>query len=184
MTHLFAVLSALNVLLLLTATASGFLSLAALDKASHETLYLVHFILGLGAALTTLLVHCLQMTYFLGTGRWVKEVCLAYGLPDADLPRKTRDLKRGTTPWAILAMCTTIACAAAGEADRHAVWPAWIHLVLAFLAVLINLHVHRIQYRNIRMNGAILEAVMTGVERRRAEEGLPSNLEVLQQQEE
>ena len=55
-----------------------------------KDVYIVHFYLGLGTALGILLVHCLIFTYFLGTGRWVKEVGLAYGLPDERWPRQTR----------------------------------------------------------------------------------------------
>ena len=76
--------------------------------------YQIHFLLGLFAVLVTLAVHCLIFIYFLGTGRWVKEVVLAYRLPDAPLPRLTRELKRRTFPLALLAMLVPIATAAAG----------------------------------------------------------------------
>ena len=32
--------------------------------------------------MTTLLVHSIVYTYFLGTGKWVKEVVRVYGMPE------------------------------------------------------------------------------------------------------
>jgi hypothetical protein len=146
----------------------------------NDPIYLVHYGVGLYAVLAALLVHCLGIINFLGTGRWVKEVCLAYGLPDGNWPLKTRDLKRDTTPKAILAMLVTIAAAATGEADQHRLWPWWLHLVLAVAALGVNAWVHSVQYRNVRINVGILEGVMLDVERARAEQGLPSNAEALE----
>ena len=115
------------------------------------------------------------MTYFMGTGRLIKEVTLAYDLPDERWARPTRDLKRGNTPKAILAMLLSIAVAAAGEGDRHNVWPWWIHLMLACAALVFNLWVFRVEYRNVACNGRILDEVLAEVERIRAAHGLPSS---------
>jgi hypothetical protein len=155
--------------------------MAQTDSPSHEAAYLVHFVLGLSAALCTLLVHCLVITYFLGTGRLVKEACQAYSLPDADLPRRTRDIKRGNTPLAILAMLVTIAAAASGEADRHNAWPWWIHLVLVVATLAVNLWAFMVEYRNLRANIIILDSLFQQVERIRAERGLPPSAEVFGQ---
>src|SRR5262249_57584292 len=94
---------------------------------AEGSLYLTHFVLGLFGAVAVLLIHCLAITYFLGTGRWVKEVCLAYGLPDERWPRQTRNIKRGNTPFAILAMLVTIATAAAGAGRHNFARPAGSH---------------------------------------------------------
>jgi hypothetical protein len=181
MTRIFPSLAILNLLGLLTAFVLGVVSRLRGGLLNlNDPIYLVHYGVGLYAVLATLLVHCLGIVNFLGTGRWVKEVCLAYGLPDGNWPLKTRDLKRATTPKAILAMLLTIATAAAGEADQHRAWPWWNHLVLASAALVVNAWVHTVQYRNIRINVGILEGVMADVERARAEQGLPSNAEALQ----
>ena len=89
MTRIFTVLASLNglILLLTFAGGTGF-------KLGLGLPYLVHFSLGLLSAITTLLVHCAIFTYFLGTGRWVKEVAIAYRIPDEPLPKLTRELKR------------------------------------------------------------------------------------------
>ena len=59
-------------------------------------------------------------TYFLGTGRWVKEVGLAYELPDDPLPRLTRELKRRTFPPALFAML--VAMASLARTDTRVWW--------------------------------------------------------------
>ena len=63
----------------------------------------MHFTLGLFAVCYALGVHCLIFIYFLGTGRWVKEVAIAYGIADASLPEltarpETAYLSAGSSP--------------------------------------------------------------------------------------
>src|SRR5213080_2766773 len=109
MKRTFFVLAGLDTLALLIASVLG--TLSKLQEVLHpeNSLYLLHFLTGLIAALCTLFLHCLIMTYFIGTGRWVKEVCIAYNFPDENWPRKTRDIKRRNTPYVILTMLITIA---------------------------------------------------------------------------
>src|SRR6266446_2323773 len=115
MTRIFTTLAAINTLGLVASFLVGVL-LHFRDEAepSADLIYLAHFNLGLFTAIGTLLVHCIIFTYFLGTGRWVKEVGLAYKLPDHDLPRTTRELKRIVFPAALYAMLIAIATTAAG----------------------------------------------------------------------
>jgi hypothetical protein len=150
--------------------------------AESDSSYVVHFALGLGSTIGNLGVHCLIFIYFLGTGRWVKEVALAYKLPDVPLPRLTRDLKRRTFPPALFAMLLPVATAASGEGARRD-WPPWIHLALAVASLLVNLWVFRIEYRNVSINGGVIDDVLLEVDRIRAEAGLPSNAEALEREE-
>jgi hypothetical protein len=179
MTRIFSIIASVNVLLLTAAFGSGVVSWLGHGSELNAVSYLWHFVLGLVTVLTTLFVHSLVLTYFLGTGRWVKEVCIAYGLPDEHLPRRTRDIKRRNTPRVIVAMLLTVGAAAAGTAAQQRAWPGWIHLALAGATLLFNLHVFLVEYGNMRLNGHILDAVMLDVERIRAERGLPSNEEEL-----
>src|SRR5437773_1347973 len=114
MTQIFPILASLNFLALLASYLIGVWSKLG-DGVHHpeDPTYWIHFLVGLSAALFTLLVHCIIFTYFLGTGRWVKEVALAYQLPDESLPRLTRELKRRTFPPALFAMLFAIGTAAA-----------------------------------------------------------------------
>lgn len=179
MTRYFLALAVLNVLTWLAALVTGTWSWWAKvsDLPSHEPAYVVHFILGLAAVFNTLLVHCLVITYFLGTGRLVKEACIAYGLPDADLPRRTRDLKRRNTPRAIVGMLLAVGAAAAGMGARTEVWPGFVHLVFVMATVLVNLRVFVVEYENLKANLVILDSLFEQVERIRRERGLPPSEE-------
>src|SRR2546429_7443481 len=140
MTRIFTSLAALNILPLVASFVVGMIpKFGVSDRASD--LHLIHITLGLGTALGILLVHCLIFTYFLGTGRWVKEVGLAYDLPDDPLPKLTRELKRKTFPPALAAMLITIATAAAGAGTQMRLpqWPWQVHGALSLLALLANL---------------------------------------------
>jgi hypothetical protein len=167
MARLFRILAILNLLALVVTFAFG----AASAFWDHD-LFLPHFTLGLFTAIGTLLVHCLIFTYFLGTGRWVKEVGLAYRLPDGDLPLKTRELKRTTFPPALFAMLITIATAAAGQGHFLLAWPWYLHGALAVVTLAVNLWAFRIELRHLADNARVLDAVMAEVERLRAAHGL------------
>jgi hypothetical protein len=179
MAQLFVILAALNILALATTFFVGICSrFAGMDL----DLFILHFTLGLFSALLTLLVHCIIFTYFLGTGRWVKETALAYHLPDAEFYRKTRELKRSSFPPALAAMLVTIATAGAGAGQQSAEWPWLVHGALAALTLLVNLWAYRIEFRDVTANAAVLDAVMIETDRIRAERGLPSSAEALRQQ--
>jgi cytochrome bd-type quinol oxidase subunit 2 len=184
MTRIFSTLASLLALALATSFLAGVAS--KLRDAAHnpnDSLYLVHFTLGLFTAIGALLIHCIIFTYFLGTGRWVKEVKLAYELADEPLPKLTRELKRRTFPPALAAMLITIATAAAGAGAQLKEWPWMAHASLAVATLVINLWAFRIEYRNIRMNAGVIDNVLREVDRIRAERGLPSNAEALRQTE-
>jgi hypothetical protein len=183
MTQILARLAAFDLLALLTTFVVGWVSFARGSRGNpDDPTYLIHVYLGLIAAITTLAVHCLIFIYFLGTGRWVKEVALAYGLPDAPLPRLTRDLKRRTFPPALFAMLVPIAASAAGAGVATQQWPWAYHAGLAVLTLLVNAWAFRVEYRNVGINAGIIDEVLREVDRIRAERGLPPNAEALRQQ--
>jgi hypothetical protein len=177
MTRIFLNLAIVDFFGLLACFVSG------LVLGSQEAeLYLVHFHFGLWTTIGNLALHCLIFIYFLGTGRWVKEVAQAYKLADSPLPRLTRDLKRRTFPPALFAMLVPIAATASGLGAQMREWPGWIHLTLAIASLLINLWAFRIEYRNVRTNAEVIEDVLREVDCIRAERGLPSNAEALREE--
>src|SRR5262249_13184968 len=183
MPRIFGTLAALNFLALTATYLVGWLSRAR-TAVLHpdDPTYWVHFHLGLYTALLTLFVHSLIFVYFLGTGRWVKEVALAYDLPDAPYPKLTRELKRKSFPPALFAMLIVIFTAAAGAGAQLQVWPWGVHATAATLALAINLLAYRVEYRCLCVNVVALDEVTAEIDRVRAGRGLPSNAEALGQQ--
>lgn len=182
MSRILTFLSAVNLLALAVTFAVGLLAhftgwLTRPDDPSPP----LHFYLGLGSVLFTLAVHCLVFIYFLGTGRWVKEVASAYRLPDAPLPKLTRDLKRRTFPVALLAMLVPMAAAVAGGGQNQG-WHWGIHFGLGCAALAVNGWAFGVEQRNVRINAGILEEVVGEVDRIRAAAGLPSSAEALRQE--
>jgi hypothetical protein len=185
MSQILVRLAAVNLLTLAAAFAVGLASFLRGSAANtDDPTYLLHFGLGLFGVLLTLAVHCLIFIYFLGTGRWVKEVAIAYRLPDEPLPKLTRDLKRRTFPPALFAMLVPIAAAAAGTAAQRGEWPWSVHATLAVATLLVNGWAFAVEIRNVRINAGVIDDVMREVERLRAEQGLPSNEEALRQERE
>jgi hypothetical protein len=182
MTRIFVTLASVTALGLLASFALGICSMWVEGvRNPTDPIYQIHFLTGLFTAIVTLLVHCIIFTYFLGTGRWVKEVGLAYELPDVPWPKLTRELKRSTFPPALYAMLITIATAAAGTGNQLRVWPWWVHGSLAVLTLAANGWAFVVEYRAVMTNTGVIEAVLRDVDRIRAERGLPSNAEALEQ---
>src|SRR5947209_7077359 len=124
MPRIFMVLVVLDAVFLIASFALGCTSRFIDGVNNPETrVYWFHFLCSLTTNVLTLLVHCLIFTYFLGTGRWVKEVTLAYDLPDEPLHKMTRELKRRVFPPALYAMLFAIASGATGAAAHVRVWP-------------------------------------------------------------
>jgi amino acid transporter len=181
MARIFTTLAVIIILSLAATIVIGFVSMSLEVSDARKDIFIWHFFLGLATALIILLVHCIIFTYFLGTGRWVKEVGLAYRLPDENLPKLTRELKRGTFPPALFAMLIAIATVAAGAGAQLQEWPWHIHAVLAFLTLFINLWAFRVEWRNLTTNAKVMQEVMAEVDRIRTERGLANNAEALEQ---
>jgi hypothetical protein len=180
MTRIFLTLASVNGMALIATFLLGVTSFLRRGVENPlDPVYQVHFLAGLITAILTLLVHCIIFTYFLGTGRWVKEVGLAYALPDEPWPKLTRELKRATFPPALFAMLITIATAAAGTAAQLRAWDWWVHGGLALATLLINGWAFTVEYHNVRTNAGVIEAVLRDVDRIRGERGLPPNADAL-----
>ncbi len=184
MARTFRTLAVLLTLAILGAILVGFWSMLTPGRPADKDEFVVHFTCGLLTAIGILLVHCLIFIYFLGTGRWVKEVTLAYGMPDEPWHKRTRELKRATFPPALFSMLIGIAAAAAGAGAQLQAWPWYVHMTLGLLTLLINLWAFRIELRNVAENAGIIDAVMREVDRIRAAQGLTSNEEALANAEE
>ena len=183
MAHTFHTLAAFLTLAILATIGLGFWSRFTPGDLKYQDLFIVHYVCGLVTVIGILLVHCLIFIYFLGTGRWVKEVTIAYGMPDEPWHKHTRELKRATFPPALFSMLIGIAAAAAGAGAQLQSWPWPVHMTLGLLTLLINLWAFRIELRNVTTNARIIDEVMREVDRIRSAQGLVSNEEALRDDE-
>jgi hypothetical protein len=79
-------------------------------------------------------------------------------------------------------MLIVIGTAAAGTGVQLGVWPWYIHGTLAIITLVVNGQAFVVEYFNVRANAAVIDAVLQEVDRIRAERGLPSNEEALQEE--
>jgi hypothetical protein len=187
MTRILLLLASADGLLLLISFGLGVTSKLRGELANpsgDQFFWWYHFVFGLSTALYNLFVHCIIFVYFLGTGRLVKEIKLAYKLPDEPWPKLTRDLKRRVFPPALFAMLIGIATVAAGAAAQVQVWPWEVHATLGTLTLLINFWAFAVEYDCVRTNIGVLDEVFAEIDQIRARLGLPSNAEALLQAEE
>lgn len=175
MTRIFSVLATLTALALVAAFALGLTQLVEPWSQRRGWLHGAppvswHIVAGLITAVLVLLVHCLVFTYLLGTGRWVKEVSLAYSVPRAEGVAATRQLKRQAYPSAMLAMLVVILTVGSGAAI-HTEPDCWIgltHPILSVLSLLSNGWAFVREYQVIRANQAVLDRLMSFVQCRQA----------------
>ncbi len=137
----------------------------------------VHRLMGVAAALVVVLVNSIVVTYFIGTGRWCKEVVTTYQLDD-DLIRRSTSLKRRTFPWALVAMLAVIGIAALGAAadpgNGRPTSQDWAtpHMLAAMGGLAFIATAFLVQWQNIAANHELIGQVMNEVRRVRQERGL------------
>jgi hypothetical protein len=138
----------------------------------------IHMLFGIMATLVAVLVQSIGVTYFIGTGRWGKEVCDTYQLPD-ELTRRGTQLKRKAFPWALLGMGTVllIACfgAAADPGTLRETTANWVqpHFWAAMLGTMFIAFALWRQWGYIGDNQRLIEEVVAAVHEIRVKRGLP-----------
>jgi hypothetical protein len=135
-----------------------------------------HFWLGIMAALLTLLVNSIAITYFVGTSRWCKEVVDAYRLDQAYDQRGQR-IKRRSFAWSVVGALTVIVLVGVGAAsdptaanfeNSQLVVP--YHRWLALAGVPFILWAFWQQWQRISENFRLIEEVMGEVRRVKEEQ--------------
>lgn len=131
-----------------------------------------HMAVALLAVLATLFTHCLVFTYLLGTGKWVKEVASAYGMPMDGWPRQTRQFKIDVNRGLLLAMFCSIAAAVtgAGSQTEPGSWWSPAHAAFAVLVLFSNGFAFWKEYLVILANEQVLVAVKAEADRLRGDE--------------
>lgn len=137
----------------------------------------VHRLSGVLSALVVVLVNSISVTYFIGTGRWCKEVVEAYGLDRAFVNRST-SIKRAAFPFALLGMLAVVAIVALGGAADPASGRAgsrdWVtaHLVGGIGLVAAIAWCFWAQVAAIARQHRLIDEVMAAVREERAARGL------------
>jgi hypothetical protein len=131
----------------------------------------LHMLLGSAAALVTVLVNSITITYFIGTSRWCKEVCETYRFSPELVERCTR-LKRSTFPWALAGILAVILMVGLGAAadPSGANWPrsaefVMPHYLASVVGIVIVIAAFWMQISGIAENYRVIEEVMREVER-------------------
>jgi hypothetical protein len=141
----------------------------------------MHRLTGIAAGMFVILINSVAVTYFVGTTRWVKEVCDTYGIDQANVVRSTL-LKRASFPWAVMGMLVPVVIVAmGGAADPSATtklpliagieWK-WMHLVTAGLGLFTIIWAFMQQSYYMSENQAVIGRVMVEVKKIRSERGL------------
>lgn len=137
----------------------------------------IHMLLGIFASLVTVLVQSIGVTYFIGTGRWCREVTEGYGLEGRFVSQMAR-LKRRSFPYALLGTATVLAIGALGAAadpgtlrENTAQWVA-PHYWAGILGTVFICAALWWQRQLIKRNQVVIERVLEEVRRIRCQQGL------------
>lgn len=132
----------------------------------------LHIWLGMGAALVTLLINSISVTYFIGTNRWCREVVDAFSL-DRQLAEKSQSLKKRAFPWSLLAIVLILCIAGLGAASDPvtlnpdaADWVAY-HWGLAMLGIVVIAGCLLAQVTLISQNYALINEILAAAEAER-----------------
>ena len=136
-----------------------------------------HWHAGLWNTLFTTLIHSIVITYFVGTGRWIREVSRVYKFSGAFHDRSWK-AKMQAIPFAMGSIFIIIVAAGFGaSADPGSTvqlkeWMGLtavpLHFVTVLFALSVNLLTYFFEYQALLENSAIIDSVMQEVAKVRA----------------
>ncbi len=137
----------------------------------------MHILTGIAAGLIAILVNCISVTYYIGTGRWCKEVVTTYDL-DSSLLAESRSLKSRAFPWSVLGILTVLVIVMLGAASdpgtrrsTTAFWVTW-HLYAAMFGTAVIALCYMMQFSAIAANTQLVERICQQVQRIRVARGM------------
>ncbi len=180
-TRIFLTLASVSTLLLLTVFVLG-LNIDDPKAIESQPLVSWHLMLALTGLVFAALVHAVVLTYFMGTGRWMEDVCKTYQL-DESWRLESQRLKYRVIPWmcvCILLLLTTIGFGAAADPASRMGFSGWaglsastLHLLVALTTVGCNVFVNVREFQAIERNGQLVQGVLEKVREIRVARGLP-----------
>ncbi len=117
-----------------------------------------HVLVGLVASLLFLFAHSWVMFYLIGTGKAIKNAVEEYGL-EQELVERTKEFKSRSYPWLMLAMGVVIATFVMGGAFLASAAPGWIHELLFFLTLGIQVRTLIIEAKVLIANERLMQEI-------------------------
>lgn len=117
-----------------------------------------HVLLALLASLLLLFSHCWILFYLIGTGKVIKGAVAEHGL-DPEMLDQIREFKNQTSPWLLLAMILAIVTFVLGGAVVTKSVPAWLHQVLFFVTVTVQVFTLRRETRVLIANERLISDI-------------------------
>ena len=157
MIPLFLGFTTANLLGLLAAAALGYVSVDQHDLRPY------HLLAGALAAILCVGVHCVVVTYFIATAKWVQHAVTVKSL-DPALAQPTRSFKAMAFPAALSCMTIVFVAACLGAAhDSYRVSRTWHHLV-ALISIAVNVAGAAIEYHAIAHNGRLIDEILLRIQ--------------------
>jgi len=155
---LFSILTAFNLICLIAAAALGYSGLRSTATSQWHQLF------GILSTIVSCAVHCVVMTYFMATSKWVQHAITVKHL-DASLAVPTRSFKAQAYPAALAALLTVFITAFAGAATASYETKPTLHHVLALITWAINAIAAVFEYRAIQRNGRLIDGILSTINR-------------------
>jgi len=121
-----------------------------------------HVLVGLVASLLFLFAHCWVMFYLIGTGKAIKDAVAEYEL-EPELAERTKVFKNRSYPWLMLAMGLVIATFVMGGAYLAGATPSWIHELLFYLTLAVQVWTLVIEGQVLMANERLMNEINSRV---------------------
>ncbi|MEX0867377.1 MAG: hypothetical protein WD030_08455 [Pirellulales bacterium] len=143
-----------------------------------RTLSSVHRLIGVATALIIVFVNSVSVTYFIGTSRWIKEVCDTYPIGKQAI-LDSRQAKSASFAWSVVGIATALGMSALGAASDPSSgnlhteqWVDW-HLASALGGIVLLALAFYQQWSKIHANQQLIGRVLDDVRQVREERNLP-----------
>ncbi len=149
MAVIFAGLAIADIILMVTVGVLGYL------YGMHDDMFKYHFMLGFLTTVFNIFVHCVVITYFLGTGIWLKEAIIQTGI-GRELRAPTWRFKWKVFPFALIAALSLGAGVVLGGGAHTGALSVSTHFWVIIAAFIFNLLTFFVEFRFITRNTAIM----------------------------
>jgi len=123
-----------------------------------------HFSLALASTFLLSLAHSMTMFFFIGTGKHLKELVREHGL-GREIVQETILYKNKLFPVMMAAILLTMVQFILGGGVHTRLIPAWIHHILAWLALGSNLYCFLLEAKYLIANSRLMNSVYRAVDR-------------------